>query len=203
MNADNLIRKVNQRLKRLSKWAGGKAPALIDKANAKIERLFGKTDIYRFFKEKYIKEHKPKNEKEIKTLEKRASNYALKIANDWFYEYRGDVIQIRRSENCKEYIKSIAGAISNAIPTTGQIKAEIAAAGKDETPESANEMEETKENAADVMREYYNLEESIHKQNIARLAKANKGQSRKKAWKEITQIVEEYQKAKRKRKSKK
>lgn len=123
MSVDNLIRKENQRLVRLAKWAGKKS-LLMKKPTDKIESLFGKEEIRRFLVDKFKKENPPKNEKEIKTLQKRADAYARKNAKPG-YEYRNGVIQIKRDKITSEFAKTKEGILGTITPTKTDIKKKV------------------------------------------------------------------------------
>lgn len=175
MNVDNLIRKENQRLVRLSSWAGKKSLLMKEPKN-KIEKFFGKEEIRRFLIEKYKKENPPKNAAEIKSLQKRAEKYANKNAHAG-YEYRNGVIQIKRDKITQEHAKQIAGQLQNLTPTKSEIKKEVKQAfGKEakhytdeEMKKRAIELQKIKGQTDEIAQKYYNLTNSKIKAQIANI----------------------------------
>ena len=155
MGYDNIARQVNQRLTRLAKFAGRNKP-LLDSVSGQLEVILDRENIRRFYKEKYIKENKPKTPDEVKSLNRRAEKYAREKASVPAYEYRTfldgtNILQIIRTAKLKDFIEHVGNALLNKVPTTGQVKKQLANAGLEPTGENANEYAETIMSFDDLM----------------------------------------------------
>ena len=162
MGYDNIARQVNMRLMRLAKFAGRDKP-LMNSINGQIEVILDRENIHRFYKEKYLKENKPKSPDEVKSLNRRAEKYAREKASVPAYEYRtnldgGHILQIFRTAKLKDFIEHVGSALINKVPTTGQVKKQLANAGLEPTGEKANEYAETIMSFDDLMEIYKALD---------------------------------------------
>ena len=162
MGYDNIARQVNMRLMRLAKFAGRNKP-LLNSISGQIEVILDSQNIHNFYKEKYLKENKPKTPDEVKSLNRRAEKYAREKAIIPAYEYRAyldgtNIIQIIRTSKLKDYIEHVERQLISKIPTTGQVKKQLANAGLEPTGENANKYAETMISFDDLMEIYKALD---------------------------------------------
>jgi hypothetical protein len=197
MGYDNIARQVNMRLMRLAKFAGRDKP-LLNTISGQLEVILDKENIHRFYKEKYLKENKPKSPNEVKTLNRRAEKYAKEKASVPAYEYRtnldgGHILQIFRTAKLKDFIEHVGSALINKVPTTGQVKKQLANAGLEPTGENANKYVETMISFDDLMEIYKELDHTSETyQQIANIRNLAKSESRRPTYGEMGEMLAIY-----------
>lgn len=197
MGYDNIARQVNMRLTRLAKFAGRNKP-LIDSISGQIEVILDKENIRRFYKEKYIKENKPKSPDEVKSLNRRAEKYAREKASVPAYEYRTfldgtNILQIIRTAKLKDYFEHVGNALINKVPTTGRVKKQLINTGLEPTGENANEYAETIMSFDELMEIYKLLDHTSETyKEIYEMRNAARSEHRRPTYVEMDEMLTIY-----------
>lgn len=197
MGYDNIARQINQRLTRLAKFAGRNLP-LLDQISGQIEVILDSENIHRFYKEKYLRENKPQNPEDVKSLNRRAEKYAREKASVPAYEYRTflngtSILQIIRTAKLKDFFEKVKAQLLSKVPTTGQIKKQLINAGLEPTSENANIYAETLNSFDDLMEMYKLLNHNGETyQSIYELRDRARSEGRRPTYGEMDEMLSIY-----------
>lgn len=194
-SVDNQIRKLNQRISRLAKFAGREQPYL-NKITNQIESILDRQNIYNFYKDKYKREHPPKTPKDVQTLNKRADAYATEKANISAYQLygysNGKQINITRTTKLSDFFESRINALLAVVPTTGEVKKELIEQGLDPTGQNLNDYVTILTDFDEVMQFYYNIPNKTMYRNIKELRGDAKTEKRRPTYSEMNTMIEWY-----------
>lgn len=193
-NVDNQIRKLNQRISRLAKFAGREEPYL-NKITNQIESILDRQNIYNYYKDKYKREHPPKTPKDVQTLNKRADQYAAEKANVSAYQLygysTGKQINITRTAKLSDFFESRINALLAVVPTTGDVKKELVEIGQEPTGQNLNDYITLLTDFDEVMKYYYDIPNRTMYRNIKEMRQISK-KERRPSYAEMAQMTEWY-----------
>lgn len=194
-SVDNQIRKLNQRISRLAKFAGREQPYL-NKITNQIESILDRQNIYNFYKDKYKREHPPKTPQDVQTLNKRADTYATEKANVSAYQLygysTGKQINITRTTKLSDFFESRINALLAVVPTTGEVKKELIEQGLDQTGQNLNDYVTILTDFDEVMQFYYDIPNKTMYRNIKELRGDAKTEKRRPTYSEMNTMIEWY-----------